>query len=104
LVEEAAQEWNRTGSQVELLTEQIRILTAHRRALAGVAAARLVRAEHPTASTLVFSLRDGRPIVLSQVLDSHGRILPARWTGAWAEEVLAIVLDEDLNLLAQTLA
>lgn len=94
----AALEWEQTNDQLELLTAQIKTLAARRSALAGAAAACLVLREHPTASVLIFAVKDGRTRILARVLDSQGRILPARRTGEWAEEVLSTVINEDLSL------
>lgn len=94
---EAAFDWERINDQMELLAGQIAALAARRSALAGAAAAHLVLREHPTAASLSFVVRNGRPHTLSQVMDAQGRILPARRTGSWAEAVLSTVISEDLT-------
>jgi hypothetical protein len=99
---DAALEWARTNDQLEKLAEQINSLAARRTALAGATAAHIVLLEHPSASVLIFAVRDGRPRCLSHVLDSQGRIIPARSTGRWAESVLGAVINEDLSLLGQS--
>lgn len=48
---------------------------------------------------MIFTVKDALPHRLHRVLDAAGGILPARQTGRWAEEVLAILRSEDLAYL-----
>ena len=83
-----------------LLQDQILTVEAQQRALACAAAAHHVLQRHSDAATLVFSVKDDRPVMLANVLDSAGRILPAHRSGDWADTVMAEVRQERAGALA----
>lgn len=69
------------------LQDQIDMVMQQQRSLACAAASHHVLERHPDAEVLVFSVKDGRAVMLSTVLDGAGRQLPARRTGEWADTV-----------------
>lgn len=82
------------------LQDQIDMVETRQRALACAAATHHVLQLHPDAAVLVFSVRDNHPYLLAAVLDSAGRILPARRTGDWADTVMAEVRQEPVAALS----
>jgi hypothetical protein len=85
--------------QRAVLEEQLILIGNRQRALSCAAAAHHVLQRHPDAATLVFKVKDDRLIMLANVLDSAGRILPAHRTGDWADTVMAEVRQERAGAL-----
>lgn len=83
------------------LQAQLLMVDTQQRALACAAAAHYVLQRHPDAATLLFTVRNDRPVLLANVLDSAGRILPARRTGDWADTVMDEVRQEPAGALTE---
>lgn len=83
------------------LLAQLLMVNTQQRALACAAAAHYVLQRHPDAATLIFTVRNDHPVLLANVLDSAGRILPAMRTGDWADTVMDEVRHEPAGALAE---
>jgi hypothetical protein len=86
--------------QRALLEEQLILVGNKQRELACAAAAHHVLQQHPDAATLVFTVKEDRLVMLANVMDSAGRILPAHRTGDWADTVMDEVRQERAGALA----
>ncbi|WP_142036622.1 hypothetical protein [Arthrobacter sp. SLBN-100] len=83
------------------LQDQLLMVETRQRAIACAAAAHHVLQQHPDAATIIVSVKDGSPVMLSNVLDSAGRILPAHRFGDWADTVIAEIRQERAGALGE---
>lgn len=84
----------------KFLQDQMAMVTQQQRVLACAAAAHNVLEAHPDAEVLIFTIRNSRITLLTQVLDGSGRLLPARRSGDWAEAVVRSLCDEPPTFLS----
>jgi len=83
------------------LQDQLHMVETQQRAFACAAAGHHVLQQHPDAATMIFSVKGDRPVMLDNVLDSAGRILPAHRVGDWADTVMAEVRHEPAGALGK---